>query len=155
MSASLVGADDLRARLKAIRTKAAGPAAKAWQAEAVDMARGYVSSYDMPYSKGRLLASIDAKRTKTGRLSSTNYKAVVVASYHAYFVSAGVKPHLLGPRASTQRRAARQGRTIFSRAARKRHPGYDARPFRQRTALGAYKKHPVRNYVIAAWNGAA
>lgn len=151
---TIVGADDLRARLKAIRTKVAGPAAKAWQAEAVDMARSAVGAMNMPYSDGNLYGSIDAKRTGTGRVSSTNYKAVVVASYHSYFVSAGVKPHSLGARASTERRAARQGRTIFSRKGRK-HPGYKARPFREKTLFGAYKKHPVRDYVVKAWNGAA
>lgn len=143
---TLVGADDLRRRLKAIRTKVAGPAAKAWQADAVSIARDRVGAMQMPYSKGRLLNSIDAKRTGAGRVSSTNYKAVVVASYHAYFVDAGVVPH------SLKRRA--KGRTIFAPAARK-HPGYRARPFRVVTAAEAYKRNPVRDFVVKAWNGAA
>lgn len=151
---NIQGADQLKARLKAIRTKVAGPAAKAWQAEAVGLARDYVGSMNMPYSDGNLLGSIDAKRTGTGKISSTNYKAVVVASYHSYFVSAGVKPHSMTARASTQRRAAKQGRTIFSRKGRK-HPGYKARPFRERTLMNAYDRHPVRDYVVKAWNEAA
>ena len=149
------GIPELKARLKAIRTKVAGPAAKDWQAEAVKIARESVGGMTMPYSKGNLVNSIDAKRTKTGRVGSTNFKAIVVASYHSYFVDAGVKPHSLGARASTQRRAARQGRTIFSRAGRKRHPGYAARPFRSRTATEALRRKPIRPKIIDAWNGAA
>jgi len=150
---NIVGADQLKARLKAIRTKVAGPAAKAWQAEAVGLGRSYVGSMNMPYSKGNLLGSIDAKRTGTGKISSTNYKAIVVASYHSYFVSAGVKPHSLTAR--SKRPKSQRGRTIFAALARKRHPGYDARPFRNKTLMNAYERHPVRSYVVKAWNEAA
>jgi len=153
MSADVQGVRELKARLKAIRTKVAGPAAKAWQQAAVDIARSKVGAMNMPYSKGNLQSSIDAKRTATGRVGSTNYKAVVVASYHSYFVDAGVVPHSMVNRKARPKSAA--GKTIFARAARKPHPGYKARPFRGRTAAEAYKREPVRDYVIKAWNEAA
>lgn len=156
MSASLVGADDLRARLKAIRQNVFKPMARDWADEATRIGRDKVNAMNMPYSgygekrskpQARLLPSI---RRKT----ATMRKAVVVGSYHAYFVDAGVKPHSLKARPSTVNRAARQGRTIFSRAGRK-HPGYAARPFRGATAVEAYRKHPAGEAVVKAWNEAA
>lgn len=155
MSADVQGMTELKARLKAIRTKVAGPAAKAWQQAAVGIARSEVGSMTMPYSKGNLQGSIDAKRTATGKISSTNYKAVVVASYHSYFVDHGVKRHSMTARPATVKRRAAEGRTIFAPKSRKPHPGYKARPFRAKTATEAYKREPIREYVIKAWNEAA
>ena len=155
MSATLVGADDLKARLKALRQGVFKPAAKAWAQEAADIARSEVGGMSMPYSgdnlkrskpQAQLLPSIKVK-------SATMRKAVVVASYHSYFVDAGPKAHSLRARKSRPKSGA--GRTIFAATARKRHPGYAARPFRGKAAARAYEKHPVQDYVYKAWNGAA
>lgn len=147
MTATLKGTDELKRRFKAIRTKVAGPAARAWQTDAVSIARGKVGAMQMPYAKGVLLNSIDAKRTATGRVGATTTKAVVVGSYHAYFVDSGVRQHSIA-------RGAKHSRTIFASASRK-HPGYKARPFRVATATEAYRRNPVGEFVIKAWNGAA
>lgn len=142
---TLIGADDLKRRLKAIRTKVAGPAALAWQTDAVSIVRDRVGAMQMPYSKGNLVGSFDAKRSGSGRVSSTNYKAIVKGSFHSYFVDAGPEAHSI---------ARGSKGTIFASAAR-RHPGYAARPFRTATATEAYRRNPVRDYVIKAWNEAA
>lgn len=147
---TLVGADDLKARFKALQTKVIVPAGKAWAEEAAQIARSRVGSMNMPYSgqqahrakpQTSLLPSITVKKSRSKQ------KFVVVGSYHAYFVDAGVKPH------SLQRRAA--SRTIFAPAARKQHPGYRARRFRGPAASGALAKHPVSETVVKAWNEAA
>lgn len=141
---TLRGADELRARLKALTKNVVKPVHKEWADEAVKIARSDVAAMTMPYSKGRLHDSIKRK-------TATQRKAVVVAVYHAYFVDKGPKPH------SLQRRKDRPkgGRTIFSRMARKQHPGYAARPFRAHATMEAYRRvHPL-DRVVKAWNEAA
>jgi hypothetical protein len=144
---SIQGLDALKARLKALRKDVIKPVHKAWADEAVKIARADVGGMTMPYSKGRhLLGSIKRK-------TATQRKAVVVASYHAYFVDHGVVSH------SLQRRKSRPkggfGRTIFAATARKPHPGYRARPFRVHAAEEAFRRTHPMDRVIAAWNGAA
>ena len=142
---NLKGADDLRARLKALKKDVVKPAHKEWADEAVKIARASVASMTMPYSKGRLHDSIKRK-------TATQRKAAVVAVYPAYFVDKGVVAHSL-QRRSTRPKGA--GRTIFSKAARKPHPGYRARPFRAHTTMEAFRRvHPL-DKVVAAWNRAA
>jgi len=145
---SLQGADALRARLKALRQNVFKPAGKDWADETARIARSMVPNRDTRWSKGRLHDSIKRK-------SATQRKAIVVAHYSAYFVDSGVKPHYLTPRKSTVARRAKQGRTIFARAARKMHPGYRARPFRAKAAHDALRRYPIKDKVIAAWNEAA
>jgi hypothetical protein len=154
--ATLVGADDLKARFKALQTKVIVPAGKAWADEAAQIARARVGAMNMPYSgyprkkpQAVLLPSI------TVRKSRSKQKFVVEGSYHAYFVDAGTKPHSLAARPSTVKRAAAEGRTIFAPAARKQHPGYRARRFRGPAAAGALAKHPVSETVVKAWNEGA
>jgi hypothetical protein len=153
---TLVGADDLKARFKALQDKVIVPAGKAWAEEAAKVARARVSAMNMPYSgearkkpQQILLPSIAVKKSRSKQ------KFVVKGSYHAYFVDAGVKPHSLSARSSTMKRAAGEGRTIFSRAGRKPHPGYGARPFRGASAKAALATHPVSETVVKAWNEAA
>ncbi len=144
---SLQGADELRARLKAIRSGVFKPVGKDWADETAKIARSKVPNRNTRWSTGRLHDSIRRK-------SATMKKAVVVAHYSAYFVDAGVKPHMMTPRKATLARHARQG-TIFARKSRKMHPGYRARPFRASSAREALRKHPVLDRVTAAWNEAA
>jgi hypothetical protein len=151
----LKGGPELRARLKAISTNVFKPAGKDWADETARIASGMVGSMNMPWSgynerrakpQMRLLPSIRRK-------SATAKKAVVVASYHAYFVDAGVKSHSMTRRSA--RLTSRTGRTIFAAAARKPHPGYPARPFRVKAATEALRRKPVRDKLITAWNEAA
>lgn len=153
---TLVGADALKARFKALQDKVIVPAGKAWAEEAAKVARARVSAMNMPYSdyprkkpQQVLLPSIAVKKSRSKQ------KFVVKGSYHAYFVDAGVKPHSLGARSSTLARQSSEGRTIFSRAGRKPHPGYRARPFRGASAKAALAEHPVSETVVKAWNEAA
>jgi hypothetical protein len=155
---TLVGADDLKARFKALQDKVIVPAGKAWAEEAAKVARARVSAMNMPYSGEQarrskpqqiLLPSIAVKKSRSKQ------KFVVKGSYHAYFVDAGVKQHSMAARSSTMKRAAGEGRTIFSRAGRKPHPGYGARPFRGASAKAALAEHPVSETVVKAWNEAA
>ena len=153
---TLVGADDLKARFKALQTKVIVPAGKEWAEEAAKIARARVGAMNMPYSGEQrskpqqvLLTSIEVKQSRSKQ------KFVVKGSYHAYFVDAGVKPHSMAARASTVKRRAEEGRTVFAPKSRKPHPGYDARPFRGATAKDALTKHPVTETVVKAWNEAA
>jgi hypothetical protein len=155
---TLAGADDLKARFKALQTKVIGPAGKAWAEEAAKIARARVSAMNMPYSgeqarrkkpQAVLLPSIAVRKSKSKQ------KFIVQGSYHAYFVDAGVEQHSLTARSSTVKRAASEGRTIFARAGRKPHPGYRSRPFRGASAKAALVKHPVSETVVKAWNEAA
>jgi hypothetical protein len=150
---SLVGSDALKARFKALQTNVIVPAGKAWAEEAAKVARARVSAMNMPYSGEKpqytLLPSIAVKKSRSKQ------KFIVKGSYHAYFVDAGVKPHSLAARSSTMTRQAKAGRTIFSRAGRKPHPGFAARRFRGASAHEALKTHPVSETVVKAWNEAA
>ena len=163
---ALKGAPEFRRRLKAISaTKIFTPLGKAWADEAVTVARDRLSSYSMPYSGTssedrknpgyRLIPSIKRKYARQS-------KAVVVASYHAYFVDAGTQgagPSSRATRARTRARSrgtfgftAYEAKTIFSRKSRK---GYAARPFRKYMAAEALRRHPMSDELIKAWNAAA
>jgi len=149
---TIVGADGLRRRLKALRKDVFAPAAKEWSEEASDIARSLVPNRNTRWSKGRLNDSIQPARTKTGRLSSTTHKARVVGHYTGYFVDAGVRPHSLTRRKSRPKSSL--GRTVFARAARKPHPGYPARPFRARALREALAKTDPLQMAVEAWNRA-
>lgn len=153
---NLKGAPELRKRLKAISaTKVFTPLGKAWADEAVSLGRNRVSSYSMPFSgrdpRYRLIPSI---RRKT----ANQRRAVVVASYHAYFVDAGTQGGGVSSRANRARKSglgAVAKRTIFAPKRVKSHRGYPARPFRAYMAQEALRRHPMADELIAAWNAAA
>ncbi|MES2156082.1 MAG: hypothetical protein V4510_13190, partial [bacterium] len=137
----LQGSAEFRARLKAIAaTKVFTPLGKKWADETVRLQRADVPNRNTRWSKGTLHDSIRRK-------SATKNRATVVGRYTGYFVDAGVKPH------SLQRRG-KKSRTVFSRQARKGHPGYRARPFRRPAAEEALRRHPMSAEVIALWNRA-
>ncbi len=142
MASSLKGADQLTARLKALRKDVFKPAVRLWADEAVRVARASVPNRNTRWSKGNLHDSIRRK-------SATQYKGVVVGRYTGYFVDAGVRPH------STSKGRTKPGRTIFASKGRKGHPGYPARPWRGHATAEALRKHPVLDQVIDAWNKAA
>lgn len=146
---NLQGADELRARFKALQKGVFKPAAKDWATEALKIAQDSVPNRNTRWSKGRLHDSFKVRMNTAKTVS----KARVVGHYTGYFVDAGVKPHSLIRRKARPKGGA--GRTIFAAAARKRHPGYPARPYRHRMLVVAYRKHPALDYAIKAWNEAA
>jgi hypothetical protein len=143
MVANLQGADQLKARLKAVHL-AFKPLGRQWADTAVELARPRlpVRSASMRagdgHSPGRLHGSIR-------RLTATQKVAKVGAHYTAYFIDAGVKPH------SMTKRAAGQDRTVFAA----KHPGYRARPFRVYIAHESLRRHPMAETIIAEWNRGA
>jgi len=137
---SLQGANDLRARLKAIK-EVFKPVARTWAKETVKAGRPMV-----PVKTGRLRRSIKVK-------SVSGKRAVVGAHYTAYFVDAGPKPHII--KAKKGRGLVFQGRTgrVFTRSVN--HRGYRGRPFRQRMAEEGLKRTPAAQEVVDLWNKAA
>lgn len=152
---NLSGAAAFRKRLSAIAaTKVFTPLGKAWADEAVNLGRNRVGSYSMPYSgrdpQYRLVPSI---RRKT----ANQRRAVVIASYHAYFVDAGTQG--AGPSSRLNRAKARglgsfARQTIFAPKAVRAHRGYRARPFRAYMAAEALRRHPMADELVKAWNAA-
>lgn len=147
MSSALKGSPQLKARLKAIATNTFKPAGRDWADEAVRLGKSRVGSYHMPYSKNVLVPSIRRK-------SATAKRAVVNASFHAYFIDAGTQG--AGRQSRARRAAAQRQRTVFSRKARKPHKGggYRARPFRDWMAAEALRRKPMSEALIKAWNEA-
>lgn len=145
---TLRGADDLK-RALAAAAKSWRPIGKKWADEAIKVGQPMVPvrSSSMRagdgHAPGRLRASFE-RNTPRGR------KAVVKAHYTAYFIDAGVKPHSMQSRKSRPTSGA--GRTIFSSFARKDHPGYRARPFRQHMADEGLRRAPLDDAIIEAWN---
>ena len=141
---SIQGIPQLKARLKAAG-QAFKPIGRDWVDEAVDLAGAAIRASGA-VDTGELAGSFKRKQ-------ATAKRAIVVGRYTGYFVDAGVKPH------STLSRKARPktkaGRTIFSTFTAKNHPGYRARPFRQKIAEEALRKHPMGDAVVKAWNEAA
>lgn len=143
MSKYLKGTPEFKARLKAIATNTFKPAGKDWADEAVRLGHSRVGSYHMPYAKGVLVPSIRRKEASAKR-------ARVVASFHAYFIDAGVRPHSIAKGSRL-----RSKRTVFAPRARKPHPGFRARPFRDWMAREALRRKPMSEALIKAWNEAA
>lgn len=144
----LRGADDLK-RALAAAAKSWRPMGKRWADEAIRVGQPMVPVRPSSmragdgHAPGRLRGSFE-RNTPRGRT------AIVRAHYTAYFIDAGVKPHSMQPRRSRPTSGA--GRTIFSSFARKGHPGYRARPFRQRMAEEALRRAPLDEAIIEAWN---
>lgn len=138
---SLKGGAELRARMKAIRGFFK-PYGKLW-AEDV---RGE--------SKRHLAQTRDSGRTERSvRVrNASQRKATVVAHYAAYFIDAGVKRHEIKPRTRKTLRFESGGNIVFTK--RVNHPGYRARPFRQRIAEAALQRHSMVKTLIEEWNKA-
>lgn len=145
---TLKGADDLKRALKAA-AQAWRPMGKRWADEAIKVGQPMVPVRSSAmragdgHEPGRLRASFE-RNTPRGRT------AVVRAHYTAFFIDAGVKPHSMRSRKSRPTSSA--GRTIFSSFARKDHPGYKARPFRQHMADEGLRRAPLGDAIIDAWN---
>jgi hypothetical protein len=137
---SLKGGRELKARLRAIKGSFK-PIGRKWGRATVNAGRPMV-----PWRKGRLRRSWKV-------LSASGKRARVGAHYTAYFIDAGVKPHLIKSR-SGEFLGPFRGRkgTIFARAVH--HRGFRARPFRKRAARQGLRKTPMAQVVIGLWNSA-
>ena len=151
---NLVGAEDLKARLKAIQLMFK-PYGKKWADTAVELAqpkiptgrktkRGRAYAWGDKHDPGRLRRSVRRK-------SATQLKATVVGHYTAYFVDHGVAAHSMSPRIKGENKEARAQRTVFH----KKHPGYRARPFRGYMTHEAKRRNPMAVTLIDEWNKAA
>ncbi len=140
MPSTLKGSNELRSRLKAIKT-VWKPVARKWGRTDVEEMRTKV-----PVRTGRLRRSF--------RVTSVSGKKVRVGGHFtAYFVDAGPKPHDIRPKGGGFLIFKAQGRTIFARKVHSR--GYRARPFRQHAAEEALRKNPMAGELIKLWNDAA
>ncbi len=139
-TSQLKGANELRARLKAIK-EVWKPIARNWGKTDVAEMRDHV-----PVRTGRLRRSF--------RVTPVSGKKVRVGGHFtAYFVDAGPKPHVINPRRGGHLIFKEQGKTIFARKVHSR--GYRARPFRKRAAVEAMRKNPQAQQLIDLWNRAA
>lgn len=135
MSGRLVGAQDLRNRLKAVKLsfKRVG---RVWADTAVTLAGPKV-----PVRTGKLRASFR-------RTTATQKRARVGGYYTAYFIDAGARY----PRVARRGRSGRPARTIFAPKSGFR---MQPRPFRGYIAHESLRRHPMAESLIGAWNDAA
>jgi len=139
---TLVGAPELRARLKAIR-EVFKPIGREWADEAVLLAR----------STGPWTDRTGTLRRSIRRKNATQRKAVVVAHYSQYFIDKGTKEHEVAPKRGTVLKwNPTTGGTVFAKRAR--IPRHAARPFRERVGRDALRRKPMAQTVIGLWNAA-
>lgn len=139
----LIGAPELRARLKAIQ-QVFKPIGREWADEAVKIAKQTGPWQDRT---GTLRRSIR-------RRNSTQRKATVVANYTQYFIDRGTKAHEVTPKRGTVLRwEPTVGNTVFAK--RSRIPRKAPRPFRERVGREALRRKPAAEQVIKLWNEAA
>lgn len=132
----LQGADQLRARLRAIR-EVFKPIGRDWADETVVLAKAAV-----PVRTGNLKRSIR-------RRNASMRKATVVAHFTQYFVDAGTAAHVVRPRRA---RVLSDHNNVYGRRAS--IPRHAPRPFRARVARQALERKPMAQTVIRAWNAA-
>lgn len=136
----LVGGNDLRRRIAAVRT-AFKPYARRWGTNTVRRYRPAV-----PVRSG--------KTRKSFRVTSVTQKRARVGGWFvAYFIDAGPRPHDIRAKGAGNLVFTVGGNTIFTRAVH--HRGYAARPFRHRLAVAALNDTDGADDMVRAWNGAA
>lgn len=137
----LKGGRELKARLDAMKL-VWKPIGRKWGRNTIIAGRPMV-----PYRTGRLRKSMRI-------LSATKKRTRVGAHYTAYFIDAGVKPHMIRSKSGEFLGPFRgRGGTIFARAVH--HRGFRARPFRLRAAREGLRKTPMAQELINLWNKAA
>lgn len=138
---TLVGAPQLKARLKAVQL-VKKPINRAWAEETVRLAKSAV-----PVRTGTLQRSIRVA-------SITEREATVTSHYTAVFIDRGTKAHTDVPRRGRALRwESKQHDTVFAKRAH--IPRMRARPFAARVAKEALRRKPASKAVIDAWNKAA
>ncbi len=140
MAGNLIGAEQLKARLKATRL-AFKPMGKDW---AQATARG--SERAAPQRTGKLSRSFKVK-------SATQRKATVVAIFYARFVNRDTSAHVIKARNSPSLIFIIGGRTIFAKSVR--HRGTRGTRFVDRAATRALREHVDADALIEAWNKGA
>jgi len=134
----LVGDDAFRRRLQAVK-KVIPKVGRKWGQETVQAARPLT-----PVRTGKL--------RKSFRIRSSQKRAIVLASFVAYFVDAGPVAHPITPRKSGGLYFTARGRTVFARKVN--HPGYGARPFRHRAAVAGLENIDLATDIVNEWNAA-
>jgi hypothetical protein len=138
----LIGAPELRARLKAIQ-QVFKPIGREWADEAVQIAK----------ATGPWTDRTGTLRRSIRRRNATQRKATVVANYTQYFIDKGTKEHDVAPKRGTVLKwNPTTGGTVFAKRAH--IPRHAARPFRERVAREALRRKPMASSVIQAWNDA-
>lgn len=137
----LIGADELRRRLKALAT-VAEPMGRDWADEAVRQARP------------RIPVRTGATRKSFRRGVVSKRRASVIAARTAVFLDRGTKPHdIAAHRGGRLVFQGRGGRTIFARKVH--HRGSRAHPFAVKAAREAMRRTVKADAFTKAWNAAA
>jgi hypothetical protein len=141
MAGSLQGADQFKARMKAMRLSFK-PMGKDWA--------GTTASE----------ANRTAPRGATGRLarshkvkSATQRRAIVNAIFYARFANRGAKPHTIKAKNAPSLIFTAGGRTIFAK--RVAHRGMRGTRYVDKAAHNALRRHVSKDVLIDAWNKAA
>jgi hypothetical protein len=140
MAGNLIGAEQLSARLKAMRL-AFKPMGKDWATATADGARR-----SSPRRTGKMAASFKVK-------SATQRGAKVVAIFYAKFVNRDTKPHTIKAKNAPSLIFNVGGRTIFARAVK--HRGTRGTRFVDKAAQRALREHVSTDALIDAWNHGA
>lgn len=137
---TLQGADQLRARLKAMKLgfKDVG---RQWADETAQVARTMV-----PSRTGRTRSSIRRK-------NATQRKATVVGFYPVNFINAGAKEHDIQPRRTSVLKFKAGGDVIFRKKVHKR--AQPAHPFKRRAGEEGLRRVHILDRLIERWNRAA
>lgn len=139
---SLKGGPEFIARIRAVKG-AFKSEARPWGNDAIAELRRRT-----PVGKGSGPHTRDSYRVR----NASQTRATIVGSFKAYFIDAGTVAHDEVARRAKTLRFQGKDRIVFAK--RIRHPRLRARPFRQRAAEDAYKKHPLLAAVIREWNAA-
>jgi len=141
MTTNLKGADDLKARLRAMRLSFK-PMGKDWATETANQ-----SNRTAPHgATGRLARSHKVK-------SATQRRATVVAIFYGLFVNRGTKAHTINAKRAPSLIFNVGGRTIFAKKVN--HRGIRGTRYVDRAAQAALRKHVSLQALIDAWNRAA
>ncbi len=140
MSGKLVGAPQLRARLKAIGT-VFKPYGRIWADDTAENMRR-----EVPVRTGALRRSLRRK-------NATAKRATVAGAYWSNFIDAGSKEHDIFARRKPFLVFQAGGSTIFAKRVHKQRIA--AKPFKRRAALKALHDNPMSDELKRLWNQAA
>jgi len=135
--AQLLGASALIGRLRAL-DRAPTAIGQRWGQRTVQALASHT-----PVRTGRTRKSY---RVVPG-LSATR----IMGSEVAEFIDAGVKPHRITAARGTTLVFPEGGRTVFAKKVN--HPGFGARPFKERSAVEGLHETRMADVVIGLWNG--
>lgn len=140
MAAQLIGAKQLKARLRAMR-QVWKPVARRWADETVLEMKPHI-----PVRTGKTRKSVRRGLVTTKR-------ATVMASRVVDFLDAGTKAHTIVPKKASVLAFDRGGTTIFAK--RVNHPQTRGRRFKAAAATRALEKTDALAELTKLWNDAA